>query len=144
MQTSVAGKPRSRGFTLLELLLVVAIVAIASAGASLALRDSAQSRLEMEAQRLAAVLDASRAQARATGVAMRWKTSATGYTIDGTATAWQSRDIVAEAPPQGLLLGPEPMMVPQQVRLSLADQPQRILRVGSDGLRPFTVTSALQ
>jgi general secretion pathway protein H len=144
MPTSVAGSQKIRGFTLLELLLVVAIIAIASAGASLALRDSAQSRLEMEAQRLAAVLDASRAKARATGVAMHWKASTTGYTVDGTATVWQSSDIVVDAPPQGLLLGPEPMMSAQQVRLSLADQPQRRLSVASDGLRPFSVSSVSQ
>ena len=43
---------RSRGFTLLELLVVLSIVALATAGAGLAMRDSGQTQLEREAARL--------------------------------------------------------------------------------------------
>ena len=45
---------RQTGFTLIELMIVVALIAIASAVASLALRDPAATRLEHEAARLAA------------------------------------------------------------------------------------------
>ncbi|MBC7917549.1 MAG: prepilin-type N-terminal cleavage/methylation domain-containing protein [Rhodoferax sp.] len=131
-----------RGFTLLELLLVVAIIAMATAGVSLALRDSAQSQLEMEAQRLAAVLDSARAQARATGVAVRWKTSNNGYTLDGKASAWQYPGIAAEAPPRGLVLGPEPLMARTSVRLWRIDKPESAVLVATDGLRPFSVEPA--
>jgi general secretion pathway protein H len=48
---------RHRGFTLVELLVVVALIAIASGLASLALRDPAASQLEQEASRLAALLE---------------------------------------------------------------------------------------
>ena len=58
---------KARGFTLLEMLLVVTIVAIASAGVSFALRDSGQTRLETQALRLAALLESARAQSRASG-----------------------------------------------------------------------------
>ena len=128
-----------KGFTLLELLLVIAIIAMATAGVSLALRDSAQSQLDMEAQRLAAVLDAARAQARATGVAVRWQTADNGYTLDGRAVPWQHPGIVAEAPPQGLMLGPEPLMARASVRLWRSDQPEHALSIATDGLRPFSV-----
>lgn len=142
MRTSAAGKAKFHGFTLLELLLVVAIIAMATAGVSLALRDSAQSQLEMEAQRLAAVLDGARAQARATGVAMRWQTTDSGYTLDGRATPWQYPGIAAEAPAQGLVLGPEPLMARASVRLWRTDKPTNALLIATDGLRPFGIAPA--
>ena len=76
MPTSAPGSPEplaprqrqthsgtQRGFTLLELLVVVSLVALATAGVSLALPDPAATQLEREAQRLTALLEAGRAQA---------------------------------------------------------------------------------
>ena len=61
MPTLAAGNPRPvalvRGFTLLELLLVLAIVAFASLGVAVSMRDGAQAGLEREALRLAALLE---------------------------------------------------------------------------------------
>ena len=54
----------ARGVTLLELLVVVTLMALASAGVVLALRDSPQHRLDLEAQQLVTWLEAARAQAR--------------------------------------------------------------------------------
>ncbi len=62
----------SRGFTLIELLIVVALVAMVSGLVSLAIRDPAASRLEREAARLSALLESARAEARASGLAVRW------------------------------------------------------------------------
>ncbi len=62
----------SRGFTLIELLIVVALVAVVSGLVSLAIRDPAASRLEREAARLSALLESARAEARASGLAVRW------------------------------------------------------------------------
>jgi len=63
---------RARGFTLIELLIVVAIVAVASAVATLALRDPQASALEQEADRLSALLEAARAESRASGLPLLW------------------------------------------------------------------------
>src|SRR5689334_18962360 len=68
------GLPREvRGFTLIELMIVVLLIAIASTVASLALRDPASTALEREAARLAALLESARAEARAAGVAATWE-----------------------------------------------------------------------
>ena len=80
MRTSAAG---NSGFTLLELLVVVAIMALATAGVGLSLRDSSQTQLEREAQRLSALLESARAQSRMTANPVRWTTTPTGFRFDG-------------------------------------------------------------
>ena len=69
------GRPprNTAGFTLVELLLVLMLIALVSGLAGLALRDGGESRLEREALRLSALLEAGRAEARATGVAVRFE-----------------------------------------------------------------------
>lgn len=132
-----------RGFTLLELLVVVAIMAMATAGVSLSMRDSTQTGLEREAQRLVALLESARMQSRARGVAVHWQASAQGFAFDGLADTrlsrtWLSTDTgVREG--NSLLLGPEPIIERQAVVLYSLSQPGRSLRIGSDGLRPFAV-----
>ncbi len=135
-----------RGFTLLELLVAISIVALATAGVSLAMRDSSQTQLEREAQRLAALLESARAQSRASGMAVRWQPTAEGFQFDGLPRdALPSRWIgegVAVSGPAGntvLRLGPEPLIGRQQVVLTLAQQPERRLWITTDGLRPFAV-----
>ena len=63
----------TRGFSLVELLVVLLVIAMASGLVGLALRDGASNRLDREAQRLAALLEAGRAEARASGVAVRFE-----------------------------------------------------------------------
>ncbi|HCX81341.1 MAG: type II secretion system protein GspH [Curvibacter sp. RIFCSPHIGHO2_12_FULL_63_18] len=135
---------RPQGFTLLELLLVVAIVGMASAGVAFALRDAGQSRLDREAQRLAALLEGARAQSRSRGVPVRWRSAAPGFVFEGLPTAaalptaWDYPETAAySASP--VVLGPEPVIGPQQIRLWQQNAPERSLWVSTDGLRPFTV-----
>ena len=133
------------GFTLLELLLVVAIIAVASTGVSFALRDSAQTQLEREAVRLAALLESARSRSMASGSPVRWRTTESGFVFDGLPTGslpegWLSGDVSAAIPAR-LMLGPEPVIGPQVVRLISNSQPGRSLSVETDGVRPFSVRS---
>ena len=133
----------ARGFTLIELMVVVAIIAIASAGVMFAVRDSAGSRLEREALRLAALLESARAQARASGQVVRWRAVEGGFRFEGLPGTtlpyrWQGDDIQVRGTRQ-LVLGPEPLLPPQAVVIESAALPGRPLQVATDGVRPFRV-----
>ncbi len=150
-----AQRPRAGGFTLIELLVVIAIIAIATAGVGLALRNTGQESLDREAERLSALLEAARAQSRASGMAVRWRTTPEGptnFSFDGLPpgtlpTAWLSAGIVAQplagdgSAVAALQLGPDPIIAAQQVLLTSEGPPARTLRIATDGLRPFAVTT---
>ena len=127
-----------RGFTLIELLLVLAIVAIASVGVTLSMRDASQSQLDGQAQRLAAMLEAARAQSRASGLPVYWRALPDGFAINNTPHTWAHAGIHASSE-QPVLLGPEPLIAPQRIRLWHTEQPQRSLILATDGVRPFFV-----
>lgn len=140
MRTSAAG---TSGFTLLELLVVVAIMAIATAGVGLALRDSSQTQLEREAQRLTALLESARAQSRMTANAVRWHTTPSGFRFDGISgtpmpSQWLGDD-VGTAQATAVVLGPEPIIGPQRIRLVSRSDTARSLTIATDGVGPFTI-----
>jgi len=144
------------GFTLLELMVVVAIVALATALATLALPANGSRALSRDADRLAALLEAARAQSRAAGVPVTWRLTANGFAFDGLPTnvttdgaPWPDHWLDANTQatlltPGGapLVLGPDPVIGPQAVLLYRAGQNAPRLRVATDGLRPFTVENA--
>lgn len=151
MPTSVPGnRPQrraARGFTLIELMVVVAIIAVSSALVTLALRDSSADRLEREAQRLATLLEAARAESRVTGLPVWWAPAgaadAPGFRFIGLPDAaalpdrWLDPEVQAEVigPPR-VALGPDALIGAQRIALRLAGQR---LEVGTDGLGPFTI-----
>lgn len=139
---------RSRGFTLLELLVVVSIMALATTGVGLAMRDAGQAQLEREAARLAALLESARAQSRAGGIPVRWRAVPQGFRFEGLPPSAQaalpSQWLDAGTTVRGqavLLLGPEPLIGPQQVLITHQAHPDRTLRIATDGVRPFSVES---
>ena len=146
-----------QGFTLMELMVVVAIIAIASAGVMFAIPDASATALERDAQRLAALLDSARAQSRASGLAVVWRATPEGFKFEGLPqakdastgemvdlvkypTTWLSTDTrVAEN--SRLALGPEPIIAQQEVVLLNA---ARSLTLATDGIRPFSIKSGDQ
>lgn len=143
------------GFTLIELMVVVTLVALATAGVTLALRDDGSTRLEREALRLSALIESARAQSRTSGLPVVWRSRPQGFEFVGLpplrsgATSqislsgprlWLSTDTVAEVtlPPGALslVLGPEPLIAAQRLVLRQGD---RRLTLATDGLSPFAV-----
>lgn len=162
MPTLAAGSPKgarqsSGGFTLLELLVVMAIIAIASAGVAFTLRDSAASDLERDAQRLAAVLESARAQSRMQGTPVLWRATPSGYVLDGLSPplppqAWLNADTtvlavlrkpgavpVTDGGQAALSLGPEPILEAQAIVLAARGKVGVRLQLATDGLRPFAL-----
>jgi general secretion pathway protein H len=134
---------QTRGLTLLELMVVIAIMGLASAGVSLAMRDTAGEQLSREAERLAALLEAGRAASRASGVPVRWQPTDQGFRFEGLQAQslperWLSPG-VSPVSSQAITLGPEPVIGPQRVQLSNQATPPRTVTLVSDGLRPFAI-----
>ncbi len=157
---AAGSKPRvepgnERGVTLLELLVVITVMALATAGVGLAIRGGPSAQLEREADRLVALLEAGRAASRASGSAVRWIVTNEGFRFEGVAPEslperWLAPGVQAQfsgsqassgqaAAAAALLLGPEPVIGAQQVQLMHADAPGQVLRISTDGLRPFAV-----
>lgn len=154
MPTSATGSERRRGFTLLELLIVVALIAVAASVTVLSLRDPSATRLEREAGRLAALLEAARAQSRAQGAEVRWRPRGARETLPEVPGApapdfvftglpadhdlprhWLEPGVgVSLTDPRGVLLGPEPVIGAQRVLLFIGEQR---LALVTDGLGPF-------
>lgn len=144
-------KPHQAGFTLIELMVVILLIAIASTVASLALRDPASTRLEQEAARLAALLESARAEARASGLAARWEPNAAdadvgpGFHFVGLPGSsalpghWLNEGVAAEiVGARAVVLGPEPLIGAQRIVLRLDEQR---LTLATDGLGPFAVAT---
>ena len=150
-QPSVRRRPaRQKGFTLIELLVVLVLIAIASAVASLALRDPASTRLEHEAARLVALLEAARTEARAAGLPASWEPrpeqiGAEGFRFVGFPPSsqlpahWLVAGVTAEVSgARAVVLGPEPLIGAQRIVLRLDDQR---LALATDGIGPFVAVA---
>ncbi len=149
----------TRGFTLIELLVVLVLVAIGAAVVSLALRDGSATKLEEEGARLAALLEGARAEARASGVLVRWTpvhaepSAGAGSAGPDEAFRFEGLPVSVNMPRHwleprvtaqvvgatALVLGPDAIVPAQRVVLSLDD---RRIEIATDGLAPFAIKSA--
>ncbi|MBW6185986.1 type II secretion system minor pseudopilin GspH, partial [Pseudomonas aeruginosa] len=104
-------RPRQGGFTLIELMVVLVIVGIATAAISLSARPDPTGLLRQDAARLARLLEIAQGEARVRGTPILWQPSAKGYRFspqayrgktDAFATGWNKNDALV-AVSQGLL-----------------------------------------
>ena len=134
---------RQQGFTLLELLVVLTVMALGSAGVALAMRSTPQQQLQEESQRLVAWLEAARTQARSQGLVVRAKFEMDGVTVLGLPRATLAQPRLqwlhpqTQAVPSELVLGPEPILPAQSIRLQHQRDPLATVLISTQGLRPF-------
>lgn len=134
-----------RGFTLMEIVIVAAIIAIGSAVAVLAWPDNGARILQREGDRLSALLESARMNSRASGQPIIWQASENGFRFKGNAAHfiqtlpknWLNQGVVAHSNGP-IVLGPEPLLPAQSITLSLQYQPQTQAIVQTDGLAPFS------
>lgn len=137
----------NRGFTLIEITIVAAIIAIGSSLMVLAWRESDIRTLEREGDRLAALLESARIHSRASGQPITWRATNSGFVFSGNAkifiktlpTNWESSQVQASSSAP-ILLGPEPMLEAQSISLFLKnDASNKRILVITNGLEPFHV-----
>lgn len=150
MRISAAGnKPaqhhvrKSAGFTLVELLVVLALIALATATVSLSLPNNDVTSLRRDSERLAALLETARARSRASQQAVIWSADETGFDFKGLTfndlpSLWlDPRTQVSSE--TTVTLGPEPIIPAQSVAVFNRNRPQLRVWVVTDGLRAFEV-----
>lgn len=136
------------GFTFIEILVVLVIVALGTALVAWTIRDPAETRLEQEAARLVALLEGARAEARAGSYVVAWVPTAepgqpAGFRFEGLPPSsglpsnWLDDRTRAEVVDSArIVLGPDAILPPQRVVLSIGE---RHLEIGSDGISAFAV-----
>ena len=136
----------SQGFTLIEVLVVIALIAIGTAAVSFSLRDSTETILERDAERLAALFESARARSRSSGMPVKWhpvQANANAFVFEGLPPntlpgRWLSPLTQVQGTPV-VVLGPDPIIGPQSVALQVNELQ---VWVSTDGLQPFKVKRA--
>nr|WP_044487943.1 GspH/FimT family pseudopilin [Pseudomonas entomophila] len=136
-----------RGFTLIELMVVLVIVGIASAAISLNIRPDPGKRLRADGERLAHLLELAQSEAQADGQPLRWKNEAGGYRFvraDGQMLAegplqprrWQADAVKVQVEPRGpLWLEGEWVTTPLSLRLRSGQATVQLTRTGAGQVR---------
>jgi general secretion pathway protein H len=152
---SPAARRQVRGFTLLELLVVMAVIAVGVSLVVMTLPDGDAARLDEEGARLTTLLETARAESRTSGVGVWWVLPSPGAAPVGPQGEQQHFQFVGLPKALGLpgrwldarvgaqvvgasaiVLGPEAILPAQRIVLTLGE---RRLELASDGLGPFAV-----
>lgn len=135
MPTSDPGNSESTGcagFTLLELLIVILVMALGFALVAAGL-SSGRSPAQVEALRLAAVLEYAGMRARTTGQALAWQSRGDGYFFRRFDERWREIGAEEDAEDGGLL---RPRHLPAGVSLQRVVSPAESLELSQDADHP--------
>jgi general secretion pathway protein H len=135
------------GFTLIEVLLVVVLIAIAASVAAMSIRDDDRHKLQEEGDRLAALFRMAQSEARISGRTLVWEADLTGYgfrTASGAddeklrdelarRRAWPFQVRRVETP--RILFTREPLREPALIQLETASRELRLLLDARGDLR---------
>jgi len=133
---------RRGGYTLLELLIVIAIIGIAAGVLTLSMRGNDSRRLTEEGERLAALFRMAQSEARVGGRPIRWQADLTGYrfSTSGPDAAPIAEELrrerrwpfeVRRVARSQLIFGREPLREPAEVEIATAGP---VLRLSLDAL----------
>jgi general secretion pathway protein H len=136
--------PASRGFTLIELMVVLALIALLTGIVSWRLQPGAQEQLAQESQRLALWLETARHQARVEQRPVQARISAQGAVLIGVARPdspqarlnWLYPDTRPRTE-QTIWLGPEVVLPAQTLELMQAGPAQAQVRIWTSGIGPW-------
>lgn len=136
-----------RGFTLIELMVVLVIVGIASAAISLSIRPDPAKHLRADGERLARLLELAQSEAQVGGQPLRWEHDRAGYRFVGAdgqvleegplkPRRWQAETVTVQAEPKGAVwLDGEWVGAPLSLRLRSANLSVEVLRNATGALR---------
>ncbi|WP_181264244.1 type II secretion system minor pseudopilin GspH [Pseudomonas aeruginosa] len=139
-------RPRQGGFTLIELMVVLVIVGIATAAISLSARPDPTGLLRQDAARLARLLEIAQGEARVRGTPILWQPSAKGYRFSPQAyrgktdafaadTELRARDWQAAPLRVSVLLDAEWIGAPLRITLSDGQHSVTVLREANGHVR---------
>ncbi|WP_181270278.1 type II secretion system minor pseudopilin GspH [Pseudomonas aeruginosa] len=137
-------RPRQGGFTLIELMVVLVIVGIATAAISLSARPDPTGLLRQDAARLARLLEIAQGEARVRGTPILWQPSAKGYRFSPQAYRGKTDAFAADQaaplrvsvrPPRPVLLDAEWIGAPLRITLSDGQHSVTVLREANGHVR---------
>ncbi|MDI9331627.1 MAG: prepilin-type N-terminal cleavage/methylation domain-containing protein [Alphaproteobacteria bacterium] len=136
---------KASGFTLIELMVVLALVALVTALVAMGARPNPQEQLQQEGERLAVWLESVRAQARVENQPIVARLTPSGAELWGTIPPVQPRPVLpwlwadTHPIPATLILGPEPILPPQSAALLSHAQAGTQVRLATSGVGPWRV-----
>jgi general secretion pathway protein H len=140
---------RGRGYTLIELLIVIAIIGIAAGVVTLSVRGDDSRRVTQEGERLAALFRMAQSEARVGGRPIYWQADLSGYRFRaaGPDAAPMAEELTRErrwpfavrrVARSELVFGREPLREPAEVEIATAGP---VLRLSLDAMGNTRVSS---